>query len=145
MKKLLIILLLLALIVPNAFAKYQWPTPDYDALLRNPDSFSGNNSYTVEGTVLGVKEAKYKYEKYKEGSGKTDVIICLQPNVEGATPVYIHYFRKWGEPRVLDGDYVIVTVMGGGLSVYWDYEYPYTDDLPFFWGFNLNVNGEDYP
>lgn len=162
MKKLLLLLLSLSMLssfahaagpAPSSFTtpepaeesatKYRWPALDYTDLLRNPDSYAGNDLYYVEGTVLGVSESKYG--DFQFGSGTTDVIVCLQPNEEDVTPIYLHYFRKFREPRILEGDYVTANVASGGLSVYWDYSYPFTDELPFFFAFIMTVNGEDYP
>ena len=151
MKKLLIALLLVTLLVPMvmagvapALAAYVWPTPDYEELERNPDKYVSNSSYTVKGTVLGVSESKYG-DDFKISSGTMDVILCLQPDEDGATKVYLHYFRKCGEPRILEGDYLIATAYGGGLSVYWDYKYPFAEELPFFFAYIQTVNGDVYP
>ena len=143
-----ILFVLVFMLVGSALA-IEYPEIDYYDLQRNPDNYVGNSLYTARGEVIAVAETVDS--DFKLGKSPTRTILCIQPDVQNAGPFYVHYFRQWGEPRILVGDYIVTNAAVGGLSVYAKYEvpsdaFPPIGTLPILHAtLHMTVNGEPYP
>lgn len=90
------------------------PSPDFDfdAVNRNPDKYRGEY-FTIKGHVLQIIESPYEDDPdltYVEAR------IATKDNYDNV--IYVAYYRKPNEDRILEGDTLTFEAVGYGLCTY---------------------------